>query len=76
MSGKLDHTGYALFDVAKTNAPKLQLTGSLPAGTAGAIMLVGARGRRGVEDDERRRADGRPATVTLDNPGRYDKARP
>ena len=74
VSGKLDHTGYALFDVAKTNAPKLQLTGALPAGTAGAIMLVGAQGRRGLEDDRAASIPtGGTATVTLDDPGRYER---
>ena len=73
VTGKLDHTGYALFDVAKTSAPKLQLTGSLPAGTAGRSCSSAARGRRGLEDDERRPPDRRQATVTLDNPGRYQR---
>jgi hypothetical protein len=73
VTGTLDHTGYALFDVARTTAPKLQLTGSLPPGTAGAIMLVGRGG-----DEVRKTTDGvvptgGRATVRLDDPGRYSR---
>ena len=73
LSGKLDHTGYALFDVAKTNAPKLQLTGSLPAGTAGAIMLVGRAGNEVWKTTDGVVPTGGKATVTLDNPGRFER---
>ena len=73
LSGKLDHTGYALFDVAKTNAPKLQLTGTLPAGTAGAIILVGRAGGEVWKTTSGVVPTGGKATVTLDNPGRYER---
>ena len=74
VSGKLDHTAYALFDVAKTTAPKLQLKGSLPAGTAGAIMLVGrAAGGEVWKTTSGVVPTGGQATVTLDNPGRYER---
>ena len=73
LTGRLDHTAYALFDVAPTSAPKLQLTGTLPAGTAGAIMLVGRAGNAGLQDHRGRRADGRQATVKLDDPGRFER---
>ena len=72
VSGKLDHTGYALFDVAKTTAPKLQLTGTLPAGTAGAIMLVGRAGERS-QDHRGRRPMGGKVTVTLNDPASYER---
>jgi hypothetical protein len=42
--GQIDHTGYALFNVAASTASSLTLTGALPAGTAGAIALVGRSG--------------------------------
>src|SRR4051794_41615027 len=44
IAGKLDHTGYALFDVQLSNAPKLELTGGLPAGVAGGVPLGGRKG--------------------------------
>ena len=50
VSGELDHTGYALFDVAPTSAPKLQLVGTLPAGTAGAVIAGRPQGRHDLED--------------------------
>ena len=73
VSGKLDHTGYALFDVAKTSAPKLQLTGTLPAGTAGAIILVGRAGGEVVKTMSGVIPTGGKATVTLENPGRFER---
>ena len=73
VSGKLDHTGYALFDVAKTSAPKLSLTGSLPAGTAGAVMLVGRVGDQVVKTTEGVLPTGGKTTVTLDAPGRFER---
>ena len=73
VSGKLDHTGYALFDVAKTTAPKLQLTGTLPAGTAGAIMLVGRAGEKVWKTTEGVAPTGGKVTVTLDDPGSYER---
>jgi hypothetical protein len=73
VSGKLDHTAYALFDVAKTSAPKLQLSGSLPAGTAGAIMLVGRKGDAVWKTTSGVIPTGGKATVTLDDPGNYER---
>ena len=72
ISGKLDHTAYALFDVQLSSAPKLKLTGGLPAGTAGGIALVGRQGDSlwkvlGVQPG------GGQTSVTLDNPGRFDR---
>jgi hypothetical protein len=72
VSGKLDHTGFALFDVALSSAPKLKLTGGLPAGVAGGIALVGHQGDSlskvlGVQPD------GGQTSVTIDNPGRFDR---
>jgi|SRR5215218_1335944 len=73
VSGKLDHTAYALFDVAKTSAPKLQLTGTLPTGTAGAFMLVGRKGDEVWKTTSGVIPTGGKATVTLDNPGAYSR---
>jgi len=73
VSGKLDHTGYVLFDVAPTSAPKLQLKGMLPAGTAGAIILVGRAGGEVVKTMSGVIPTGGIATVTLDNPGRFER---
>ena len=73
LSGKLDHTTYALFDVAKTNAPKLQLTGSLPAGTAGAVMLVARKGSQVRKTTEGVIPTGGVTSVTLDDPGSYER---
>ena len=73
LSGKLDHTTYALFDVAKTNAPKLKLTGSLPAGTAGAVMLVARKGSQVRKTTEGVIPTGGVTSVTLDDPGSYDR---
>ena len=73
LSGKLDHTTYALFDVAKTNAPKLKLTGSLPAGTAGAVMLVARKGSQVRKTTEGVIPTGGVTSVTLDDPGSYER---
>ncbi len=73
VTGKLDHTAYVLFDVAKTNAPKLQLTGALPAGTAGAVMLVGRDGDEVWKTTDGVIPQGGKVTVTLDDPGRYER---
>jgi hypothetical protein len=73
VSGRLDHTAYALFDVAKTTAPKLQLVGQLPAGTAGAVMLVGRKGDEVWKTTSGVVSTGGKATVTLDDPGSYER---
>src|SRR6185295_16383886 len=73
VSGKLDHTGYALFDVATTSAPRLTLTGTLPAGTAGAVMLVARKGTTVRKTTEGVVPTGGKATVALDDPGSYDR---
>ena len=58
-TGVVDHTAFALFDVpVPTGAADLHLTGGLPAGTAGAIALVGFDG------DERRPAWSGSSTPT------------
>ena len=71
-TGTLDHTAFALYNVPPTAAPRLYLTGGLPAGTAGSIALVGyAAGTMtrslGVLD-----ANGK-VTVALDQPGRFER---
>jgi hypothetical protein len=73
VSGELDHTGYALFDVAPTSAPKLELVGTLPAGTAGAVMLVGRKGDTIRKTTEGVIPQGGKATVVLNDPGSYER---
>jgi Family of unknown function (DUF6055) len=72
ITGKLDHTGYALFDVQLSNAPKLKLTGGLPAGVAGGIAIVGLQG-----DDQWRIVNAQPqgghTSITIENPGRFSR---
>jgi hypothetical protein len=72
VSGALDHTGYALFDVAPSTAPALQLTGSLPAGTAGGLALVGRQGDT-MTKVLGALPNGGQGTVTLPDPGRFTR---
>ena len=72
ITGRLDHTAYALFDVEPSNAPALELTGGLPDGASGGIALVGRDGDEvytvlGVEPE------GGHSTITLPNPGRFER---
>jgi hypothetical protein len=76
-SGKLSHTAYALLDVEpRATLPQLKLAVNTPRGTRMAIALVGRTG-----DEENGTAsqflkllpNGGPATVTIDNPGQYQR---
>ena len=72
VSGKLDHTGYAVFDVAATNAPS---SGS-PAGSRPASRARSRSSARRATTSGRRSArcpTGGRTSVTIDNPGQYDK---
>ena len=68
---ELDHTAYALFDVPPSSAPALDLTGSLPAGTAGAVGLVGFDGN--MTTAVATLLGGGQGAVTLPNPGRFSR---
>jgi hypothetical protein len=72
LSGALDHTGYALFDVQPSTAGSLTLTGSLPDGTMGAFALVGRRGNT-MDKVVGQLPNGGQTDVTLPNPGQYTR---
>jgi Family of unknown function (DUF6055) len=75
----LPHTTFALFDVPiPANAPRvIRLTGTLPAGTAGAIALVGRTGTDPnggvVTTNLTPMAAGGTAAVSLDSPAQYGR---
>jgi Bacterial Ig-like domain/Family of unknown function (DUF6055) len=74
VSGRLDHTAYALLDVTPTADARIKLVGTLPRGTAGAIALVGREGTPGsgpVQVATTRLRHGGAGSVTLANPGRF-----
>lgn len=71
-TGVVDHTAFALYDVPRTTAANLRLTGGLPAGTAGSIALVGFAGGTMSKVLEVLDADGR-VTATLPDPGRFER---
>jgi hypothetical protein len=69
----LDHTAFALYAVpVPSGASELHLTGGLPAGTAGAIALVGIAGNSQTRTVGILDADGR-VTVSLADPGRFSR---
>jgi hypothetical protein len=76
-AGSLSHTAYLLFDVrSPTGMPQLKLAVNTPRGTRMAIALVG---RVGAEDSGQSTQflkllpNGGPGTITIDNPGQYDR---
>jgi hypothetical protein len=74
----LPHTTFALFDVPiPVGAPTIRLTGTLPAGAAGAVALVGRTGsdlNSGiVTTNLTPMPTGGTAAVSLDNPGQYGR---
>lgn len=73
----LAHTTFALFDVPVPAAPSIRLTGTLPAGTNGAIALVGRTGPDPnggtVTTSFAPMPSGGSAVVTLDNPGQFGR---
>jgi hypothetical protein len=71
VSGALDHTAFAFYDVpVPTGASQLNLTGGLPAGTAGALALIGYDGTNQDRTVVPLDADGN-VTVTMADPGRF-----
>jgi Bacterial Ig-like domain len=76
LSGHLDHTAYALINVARTGDKRIRLVGTLPKGTAGAFALVGRTGTEtsgAIEVQLRRLPKGGRGRVSLDNPGRFSR---
>jgi hypothetical protein len=74
VSGHLDHTAYALVNVARTSDARIKLVGSLKHGTAGALALVGRVGSAtggSVDVAMRRLPHGGTASVALADPARY-----
>lgn len=67
----LNHTGYALLDVAASRAPALELTGSLPPGTVGAVGLIGFDGN--ISKAVAKLPASGQASVTLPDPGRFSR---
>lgn len=70
-SGVLDHTAFALYEVPLSSAANLRLTGTIPAGTAGSIALVGIAG--GSMTKVLGVLDSGTSTVTLPGPGRFER---
>jgi hypothetical protein len=76
ISTHLDHTGYQLMGVAPTHDARIKLVGSLPAGTAGALALVGRQGSPTagpVTVALTRLPHGGAGSVTLADPGRFTR---
>ena len=74
VDGRLDHTTFALVDVAPTTDEKIKLVASLPRGTAGAFALIGREGE--IETGLptvvlKRLPSGGQTHVELANPGRF-----
>jgi hypothetical protein len=76
-SGSLDHTAYTLIDVApSTTKPRLTFAVSTPRGTRMAIALVGRIGDEvngSGHEFLKMLPSGGPATITIDNPGQYER---
>jgi hypothetical protein len=76
-SGPLDHTSYRLLDVRPTlNMPRLKLAVYTPRGPRMAIALVGRTGDEvaGTSKEFLQLLPyGGPGTITIDNPGQYDR---
>jgi hypothetical protein len=74
LQGALDHTSYAVFDVAASSAPSLEVTGTLPAHTAGAVALVGRTGAvagGAMTTAVAKLPDGGTGKAVLQNPGQF-----
>jgi hypothetical protein len=73
----LPHTTFALFDVPVPATSAIRLTGTLPAGTIGAIALVGRTGADpnggAVTSNVVPMPSGGTAVVSLDNPGQFGR---
>jgi hypothetical protein len=76
MSGHLDHTAFALLNVAPTHDARIRLVGGLPRGTAGAFAIVGRQGPEtsgAIDVELKRLPQGGRARVTLNDPGRFSR---
>jgi hypothetical protein len=76
-AGELSHTAYVLLDVEPpTTLPKLKLAVNTPRGTRMAIGLVGRTGDEvngAATQFLKLLRTGGPGTVTIDNPGQYER---
>ena len=76
VSGRLDHTAFALINVTPTQDQRLKLVASLPRGTRGAFALVGREGppESGVPVVQMVRVPhGGQTSVELDDAGRFSR---
>lgn len=73
----LDNTSYVLADVSPTSASRIKLIGHVPAGTPGALALVGRRGAASTTGPVTTRLvelpNGGAGAVVLDSPGLYPR---
>ncbi|HET8949297.1 MAG TPA: MXAN_6640 family putative metalloprotease, partial [Solirubrobacteraceae bacterium] len=73
VTGLLDHTAFAIYDVpVPTGTSQLNLEGGLPAGTTGAIALIGTDGTNQDRTVAPLDADGR-VTLSMSDPGRFSR---
>jgi hypothetical protein len=76
VSGRLDHTSFALVNVTPTNDAKIKLIASLPRGTQGAFALVGREGDAETGTPTvlmQRLPSGGQTSIDLENPGRFSR---
>ena len=76
VSGRLDHTSFALVNVTPTQDEKIKLIGSLPRATRGALALVGREGsaEAGVPVVALKPLPrGGQVNIELANPGRFER---
>ena len=76
VSGRLDHTSFALVNVTPTQDQRVKLIASLPRDTRGAFALVGREGpaESGVPTVILKRLPrGGQTSVELTNPGRFER---
>ncbi|HEX8741718.1 MAG TPA: Ig-like domain-containing protein [Thermoleophilaceae bacterium] len=76
VSGRLDHTSFALVNVTPTDDQRIKLIGSLPRDTRGALALVGREGdpETGVPVVVMKQLPrGGQLSVEMANPGRFQR---
>lgn len=76
VQASMDHTTFALYDVAAPASGALTFAGSLPAGTLGALALVGRAGDASsgsVNTLIQPLRQGGPGRLTLENPQRFSR---
>jgi hypothetical protein len=76
LTGSLDHTAFALVNVEPATASRIKLVASLPAGTRGAIALVGRTGDPLTGTPTialTRLPKGGAGTVVLNDPGAFER---